>query len=65
MLPKVRPFCMSLARRPSARVKPGATLGDAGAGMLLAISILAALYRRKNTGRGERLELAMQDAMLQ
>jgi len=46
-------------------VKPGATLGDTGTGMLLAISILAALYRRKSTGRGERLELAMQDAMLQ
>src|SRR5579864_7118448 len=46
-------------------LKPGATLGDTGTGMLLAISILAALYRRKSTGRGERLEIAMQDAMLQ
>jgi formyl-CoA transferase len=45
-------------------VKPGATLGDTGTGMLLAISILAALYRRKGTGQGERLEIAMQDAML-
>ena len=32
--------------------------------MLMAISILAALYRRKETGRGERLSVAMQDAML-
>ena len=33
--------------------------------MLLAISILAALYRRRDTGQGERIEIAMQDAMLQ
>ncbi|HUH85059.1 MAG TPA: CoA transferase [Stellaceae bacterium] len=46
-------------------IKPGATLGDTGTGMLLAISVLGALYRRKSTGEGERLELAMQDAMLQ
>jgi len=44
--------------------KPGPTLGDTGTGMVLAISILGALYRRKETGIGERLELAMQDAML-
>ncbi len=46
-------------------VKPGTTLGDTGTGMLLAISILAALFRRKSTGVGERLDVAMQDAMLQ
>jgi crotonobetainyl-CoA:carnitine CoA-transferase CaiB-like acyl-CoA transferase len=45
-------------------VKPGTTLGDTGTGMLMAISILAALYRHKGTGQGERLQLAMQDAML-
>ena len=45
-------------------VKPGATLGDTGTGMLLAISILGALYKRRDTGKGERLQLAMQDAML-
>jgi formyl-CoA transferase len=45
--------------------KPGPTLGDTGTGMLLAISILAALYRRKTSGEGERIEIAMQDAMLQ
>jgi len=33
--------------------------------MLLAISILAALYRRRSTGQGEHIEIAMQDAMLQ
>jgi formyl-CoA transferase len=46
-------------------IKPGATLGDTGTGMLLAISILAALYRRRSTGQGEHIEIAMQDAMLQ
>src|SRR5262249_30352445 len=46
-------------------LKPGVTLGDTGTGMLLAISILAALYRRRATGEGERIEIAMQDAMLQ
>ena len=46
-------------------MKPGATLGDTGTGMLLAISILAALYRRRSTGEGEHIEIAMQDAMLQ
>ena len=45
-------------------VKPGTTIGDTGTGMLLAISILGALYKRKETGQGERLQLAMQDAML-
>src|SRR5205085_3355936 len=45
--------------------KPGCTLGDTGTGMLLAISILGALYRRKDTAEGERLELARQDAMPQ
>ena len=46
-------------------LKPGVTLGDTGTGMLLAVSILAALYRRRVTGQGERIEIAMQDAMLQ
>ena len=45
-------------------VKPGPTLGDTGTGMLLAISILGALYEKKSTGKGQRIEVAMQDAML-
>ncbi len=44
--------------------KPGTTLGDSGTGMLMVISILAALYQRKETGQGVRLEVAMQDALL-
>jgi len=46
-------------------LKPGVTLGDTGTGMLLAISLLGALYRKRETGQGERIEIAMQDAMLQ
>jgi crotonobetainyl-CoA:carnitine CoA-transferase CaiB-like acyl-CoA transferase len=46
-------------------IKPGVTLGDTGTGMLLAISLLAALYRRGKSGQGEHIEIAMQDAMLQ
>ena len=45
-------------------LKPGPSLGDTGTGMLLAISILGALYRRKETGLGDHLQVAMQDAML-
>jgi len=45
-------------------LKPGPSLGDTGTGMLLAISILGALYRRKDTGQGDHLQVAMQDAML-
>ncbi|HEU0062397.1 MAG TPA: CoA transferase [Hyphomicrobiaceae bacterium] len=45
-------------------VKPGPTLGDTGTGMLLAISILAALFEKRTTGNGQRLQVAMQDAML-
>ena len=45
-------------------LKPGPSLGDTGTGMLLAISILGALYRCKNTGQGEHLQVAMQDAMM-
>ncbi|HEV2303621.1 MAG TPA: CoA transferase [Stellaceae bacterium] len=44
--------------------KPGPSLGDTGTGMLMAISVLGALYERRATGQGRRLQLAMQDAML-
>jgi formyl-CoA transferase len=47
-----------------APVKPGPSLGDTGTGMLMAISILGALYKRSKTGQGRLLQVAMQDAML-
>ncbi|MDP6709319.1 MAG: CoA transferase [Alphaproteobacteria bacterium] len=46
-------------------MKPGTTVGDTGTGMLMAISILSAIYQRQTTGKGQRLQVAMQDAMLQ
>lgn len=45
-------------------IKPGPTLGDTGTGMLLAVSILASLLEKQRTGKGQRLQVAMQDAML-
>lgn len=45
-------------------VKPGATIADAGTGMLLAISVLGALYRKKGTGKGAHLQAAMQDSVM-
>ena len=44
--------------------RPGVTIGDTGTGMLMAITILGALYKRRQTGEGHRLQVAMQDAML-
>lgn len=45
-------------------MKPGPSLGDTGTGMLLAISVVSALFRRTRTGTGEHLQVAMQDSML-
>ena len=56
---------MSITGQPDGPpAKPGPTLGDSGTGMLMAISVLASLYKRKETGQGVRLGVAMQDAML-
>ena len=35
-------------------IKPGPTIGDTGTGMLLAFSIVSALYQRQSTGKGRR-----------
>src|SRR5438309_8476729 len=45
-------------------VRPGSTVGDTGTGMLCAMGILAALYQRLTTGRGQHIQIAMRDAML-
>jgi crotonobetainyl-CoA:carnitine CoA-transferase CaiB-like acyl-CoA transferase len=45
-------------------VKPGPTIGDTGTGMLLAFSIVSALFDRTRTGKGRRLQVAMQDSVM-
>ena len=45
-------------------LKPGPTIGDTGTGMLLAFSIVSALYQRQSTGKGRQLQAAMQDSVM-
>jgi crotonobetainyl-CoA:carnitine CoA-transferase CaiB-like acyl-CoA transferase len=45
-------------------IKPGPTIGDTGTGMLLAFSIVSALLERGRTGKGRRLQVAMQDSIM-
>jgi formyl-CoA transferase len=57
---------LSITGEPGGRpCKPGPTIGDTGTGMLLCISILSALLQRVRTGKGQRIQVAMQDAMIQ
>jgi len=44
--------------------KCGTSIGDVAAGMNMVIGILAALYRVKTTGKGERLEVSLVDSVL-
>ena len=44
-------------------LRPGTTTADAGTGLTMALSILAAYIQQQRTGEGQLIEVAMQEAM--
>ncbi len=50
-----------LARKPGVKAMG---IGDEAAGISLALAICAALYSREQTGRGQKVEVAMQEALM-
>lgn len=44
-------------------VKPGATMADTGSGIHLAMGVMAAILQRQQTGRGQMIEISMQEVV--
>lgn len=56
---------LSITGEPDGRpLKPGPNIGDTGAGLNCTIGVLAALFQRQFTQEGQRIEISMQDAVI-